>query len=189
LLLRTALLLLIVAFASMCGGVIWSSLQPHQHNMEVGTQQNLKMLATAQHQYIRRTNCYAASAKDLPADPPFIDNELKTAFEIWQKNNDTATPTPKHGYIYRMLQGDQHVGPISYRKDPADSSKGMNTWGIIARTAEPGTAGEHQYFITEAGTIYRHDEPPQGDPQYKQFLLDTVPSDEARQAQGWTVVK
>ncbi|MGH7144053.1 MAG: type IV pilin protein [Planctomycetota bacterium] len=142
---------------------------------ETAVVQNLKALATAQMQYNKMNDTFASNAADLNANGTLIAADLKMAFEVFQKNGDEETPTPKAGYVFRMLQGRSSDKPTSLYVKPGDPTGGMNSYGVIARAVEPGTTGEHQYFIAEWGTVYEHDEPSSNDPNYKKFLLDCVP--------------
>lgn len=137
--------------------------------------QNLKALATAQAQYIKKYDSYADAGWRLNVGGTLIAADLKNAFEDWQMNGDNLQPQPKAGYIYRMLHGDELRGPHAFYRDPNDPDAGMTTWAATCRAANPGVSDENQYYITEAGTVYKFAEPPPGDPQYKQFLLDRQP--------------
>lgn len=142
---------------------------------ETAVVQNLKALATAQAQYIKKHDCYAASGWELNASGTLIALDLKNAFEDWHGNGDQRAPQPKAGYVFRMLQGNE-TGWLAYRKDPNDPTYGMNTWAAVARASEPGTSGENQYYITEVGTVYKMPEPTHQDPRFKTFLLDAAPN-------------
>ncbi len=105
-----------------------------------------------------------------------ISAELAAAFEDFQSNGDNQNPTPKAGYMYRMLQGEAGSGPTSFRKTPNDPNAGLVTWGAICRTAEPDTTGENQFYTGEMATTYKFAEPSWNQAHYKQFLLDRLPA-------------
>ncbi|HTL52260.1 MAG TPA: hypothetical protein VL860_06790 [Planctomycetota bacterium] len=136
---------------------------------------SLKAIATAQAQYYKRFNCYADSAWRLNQAGTLISADLKFAFEDYQSDGDSTTPVPKAGYIFRMLHGDVDSGAYGFYNNPNDRNAGMTTWGATCRAADPGTSGENQYYISEAGTVYKFAEPLPGTPRYKQFLLDRLP--------------
>lgn len=153
---------------------------------ETAAVQNLKAVATAQAQFIKKQDFYATSGSLLNSTGTLIAADLKAAFELWQTNAD-GTASPKAGYVYRMLQGDDTTNLTSYWKDSTDITKGMNTWATTTRAAEPATSGENQYYITEAGTVYKNLEKTLStDPLYKKFQLSCTPA----QAQtSWTTAK
>lgn len=152
--------------------------------VETPTVQNLKALATAQAQYIKQHDHYASSGAALNVSRTLISADFKDAFEQWQGNGDAAVPRPTRGHIYRMLQGE--ALPTDFYCVPGVPASGMVTWAAIARAVEPGVSGEYQYFITEAGTVYRMPEPKPGEAHFKQFLLERVP---AANQTSWQPVK
>ncbi len=145
--------------------------------------QNMKAIATAQAQFLKKKDFYAASGHDLNANGTLIAADHCAAFESWQNNGDSATPAPKAGNLYRMLQGESVNGPTGYYNVHGNTSRGLNGWGATARAVEPYTTGENQYLITGDGKVYQHPEPRVGDPMFKKFLLDSVPS--AFNREGW----
>lgn len=156
---------------------------------ETAAIQNLKALATAQTQYHKRTDHYAASARDLNGNGLLIATDLAIAFQACHNNGDRRQPTPKAGYVFRMLQGDTSIGAVSFYNDPADASQGLHNWGVIARAAEPGVSGENQFLITSDGVVYKKAEPPQNSTLYQQFRLDAVPYVSELNELGWTLAK
>ncbi|HTL52185.1 MAG TPA: hypothetical protein VL860_06400 [Planctomycetota bacterium] len=137
---------------------------------ETACRANLKSLATAQAQYMQRTNSYAASGKQLVDQGNLISTELANAFENFQGNGDSPAPMPKTGSLYRMLLG-EGSNPKSYvtATNPTGDML-LSSWGATGRPAQPPTTGVNQFYITEAGTIYK-----QPDPMTGKFLLDAAP--------------
>jgi hypothetical protein len=127
----------------------------------------LRQVATAQMMYIRRWDAYAHSAKGLQ-NTNVLPAAFAAAFGSWQENGDAGKPVAYQGFVFRMLQGDDANELTSYWKDATDSSQGMNTWACIARPAD-GTGD--QFYISEAGTVYRKPDTGKG-----KFMLDwTLP--------------
>ncbi|MGH8192373.1 MAG: hypothetical protein ACREP2_13120, partial [Rhodanobacteraceae bacterium] len=128
--------------------------------------QNLKALATAQAQYNKKTDYYSWNAALLNTTGTLIAADLSNAFDSCQNNLDGANGvSPKAGFEYIMLQGDGGADGTqltNFYKDSSNGALGMNTWGATARSAVPFTTGEHQYFISEQGTVYKRDEPAAG---------------------------
>lgn len=156
---------------------------------ETAAVQNLKALATAQAQYIKKQDNYSYSGTLLNSTGTLIAADLKNAFEVWQGNGDQGTPQPKAGYNFRMLQGStsDNSDHTSYWKDAADGTAGMNTWAAICRAAEPGTSGENQYYISEAGTVYKKaEETDSTQTLYKKFRLEETPANDQT---SWATAK
>ncbi|HTL52186.1 MAG TPA: hypothetical protein VL860_06405 [Planctomycetota bacterium] len=146
---------------------------------ETASIQNLKALATAQAQFIKKYDYYSADGFHLNAGGTLIAHDLSAAFEAHQGNGDSAAPVPKAGYVYRMLLG-EGSNPKSYVTGNSPTGEMMlSSWGATSRPAVPGTTGENQFYITEAGTVYK-----QADPMTGKFILDAAPP--AGQNPGWT---
>ncbi|MGH7146071.1 MAG: hypothetical protein ACREJ2_18315 [Planctomycetota bacterium] len=153
---------------------------------ETATVMNLKALSTAQEQYNKQTDTFAASAQEL-ARHGWIDSQLANAFEGNQGNADSPAPVPHAGYFFLMLQGDSPTAPTNFWTNPADPTAGMTTWAATARAVAPGDTGEHQFFISEQGTVFKRDEAPVHNPLYLHFYLNaSIPNNSLASLTSWT---
>lgn len=135
----------------------------------------LRPLMFTQPLYFQRHGHYAASGAALNADGTLIAPDLMTAFTDCYGNGDSLVPTPKAGYFLRMLQGQGVGGERRYRIQAEDPTAGLTQWAATCCADLPGISGDYQYLLLADGHFYRHLEPLEDDPQYRQFLLDAVP--------------
>lgn len=140
---------------------------------ESATIANLKTLTSAQFQYHKKTDFYAAGAAVL-GNLQLIAPDMVQAFENFHDNGD-ARVSPKSGYYYRVLHGTA-VGETSWWQDGTSGATAkMNSFGFTCRSAEPYSTGEFQYFIGEQGSIYKKAEPKQGETGHRLYLLNALP--------------
>ena len=100
------------------------------------------------------SSSFAASGRQL-AEAQLISPEFGQAFESHLGNGDQFL-TPKAGYVYRVLFGtaDEPLAFVINPDAPPDQWQ-LSSFGFTNRPSIPGTSGENQFFITEAGTVYK----------------------------------
>ncbi|MGH7146072.1 MAG: DUF2950 family protein [Planctomycetota bacterium] len=161
----------------LCLGLIAAIALPmvfkmHRGANETAARTNLQQVWNAQAQYAKQTDCYAGSAKVLQ-QAGLLDPTIAGAFETYAGNRDGAAQ-PEQGYVFRMLQGnDANVTAFVDGYD-AKGRRQLSSWAATARPSQPGSTGDHQFYITEAGVIYAK----QG-AKDAQFLLTAAPSNDA----------
>lgn len=155
--------------------------------MQVSAIAALKQTATAQAQFRAQNDYYADSAAKLTEAGCLTDPRLVQAFQQHNNNADTGTQ-PRTGYLFRMLHG-EGANPTGWVANPAGGGSAqpgvpmlLSSWGATARPAEPGTTGNMQYFIGEAGLIYQNSQPTNPD-----FVLSAAPL--IPQDAAWTLAR
>lgn len=182
--------LTVLAVATIAGIVATGILtaQPNaQQRAEGEALQALRWIRQAQGRYIADHGQPAATAAELARDEKYLSQAHAALFAGAPGEPATTTLPTATTYRFRMLPPGT----------PPPAGAGP-VWGVIARPIHPPSSGAHQLFMTQQGKIYRHAEPPDGDPQRSTFLLDAVPAvtnefghveEDNLAALGWTFVK
>ncbi len=134
----------------------------------------LKSFLTSEFQFYKKFDYFAPSANRL-FQANLISPDAAHAFVNHNDNGDVGD-SPKCGYFYWVLAGDINGPTDWYTPGSSGPTAQMVTWAATSHASIPFATGNHQYFVSEQGSIFRHDEPQSGTPGYGLFLLDSMPT-------------